>query len=231
MAFASSQRASPLPRRPPLCLGRPGPQSPTRRAGGKAQEPGRRRMGSPPKGGRLGWGWHPARKVLVDPPSVLGVQGGARRFRFWLPGAHVACVCWSPPRTSSVWPVGPVHVSGRPSSPGLARSLVPARRIAVGDDTSPRAAGPSETSAPPSPVGAAGVGVCCCVESPQEHLRGSCRAFRGPWGTGRRGRGGASFRLFILGSAAGRLGGFLQILYAVIKSGLLHFILPQFAHL
>lgn len=81
-----------------------------------------------------GWGggWHPTRKVLVDPPSVLGVQGGARQFHFcFLELAHVACMCWSLPRTSSVWPVGPVCVSGRPapasptalSQPGLPQGM------------------------------------------------------------------------------------------------------------
>lgn len=66
------RRHTPPPRRPPLGLGWPGPQSEARRAGGKAWEPDGRRAGSPPKSGRLGWGRHPARKVLVDPPPVSG---------------------------------------------------------------------------------------------------------------------------------------------------------------
>lgn len=41
------------------------------------------------------------------------------------------------------------------------------------------------------------MGVRRSVGSPQEHLRGSCRMFRGPRGAGK-GRGGASLRLFIL---------------------------------
>lgn len=83
-------------------------------------------------------------------PSIcLGVQGGARQFCFWLPGAHVACVCWSLPRASSTWPAGPACVSGCPSSPGLAHSLVPARRIATGRDKSSQTTGPPETRASP----------------------------------------------------------------------------------
>lgn len=67
-----SSADTPPPRRPPRGLGWPGPQSEARRAGGKAWEPDGRRAGSPPKSGRLGWGRHPARKVLVDPPPVSG---------------------------------------------------------------------------------------------------------------------------------------------------------------
>lgn len=80
------------------------------------------------------------------------------------------------------------------------------------------------------------LGLCCSGLCPQEYLKDSCCTFRGE-----EGEEGARLpiRFYSVCSkglhwAPGTgdlLWGFLQILYAVIKSELLHFILPQFAHL
>lgn len=144
-----SSSDTPPPRRPPA---RPRLAWPTERGSeGRWEGVGTRRE----KGGvstqerKAGVGSASCQEGSSRPSTCLGVQGGARQFCFWLPGAHVACVCWSLPRASSTWPAGPACVSGRPSSPGLAHSLVPARRIATGRDKSSQTTGPPETRASP----------------------------------------------------------------------------------